>query len=281
MKFDTQNLFLTVTDHSVSKEKFTLRHNGDLDLLATVPQPEPSELDRYYESEDYISHTDAKRSLFEKAYHFVKGIAMDRKTGLIGKLKPNKGSLLDIGAGTGDFLLAAKKSGWKVYGAEPSEKARAIANGKGVALVNETAGLSDHSFDVITMWHVLEHVYDPEQQIRELRRLLKADGVIIVAVPNFRSFDASHYREFWAAYDVPRHLWHFSRTAIWKLFAAENLRVRDVLPMKFDAYYVSLLSEKYKTGTMNPVKAAWIGFMSNLKAVKSNEYSSLIYVIGR
>lgn len=271
--------FLTVKDNSVSKETFELLYDENLDMLITSPQPDENTLGRYYESEDYISHTDAKRSLFEKAYHFIKNIALKNKLSLINDLQKSKGNLLDIGAGTGDFLLVAKQNGWNAIGIEPSEKAKAIAQQKGVELKSNLSEFQDHSFDLITMWHVLEHVPNLENQIKELQRLLKPNGSIVIAVPNFKSFDADYYKEFWAAYDVPRHLWHFSKTAIQKLFLAENLELQKVLPMKFDSFYVSLLSEKYKTGKMNYIKAFFIGLRSNIKAKKSLEYSSHIYVL--
>lgn len=271
--------FLTVKDNSVSKETFELLYDENLDMLITSPQPDENTLGRYYESEDYISHTDAKRSLFEKAYHFIKNIALKNKLSLINDLQKSKGNLLDIGAGTGDFLLVAKQNGWNAIGIEPSEKAKAIAQQKGVELKSNLSEFQDHSFDLITMWHVLEHVPNLENQIKELQRLLKPNGSIVIAVPNFKSFDADYYKEFWAAYDVPRHLWHFSKTAIQKLFLAENLELHKVLPMKFDSFYVSLLSEKYKTGKMNYIKAFFIGLRSNIKAKKSLEYSSHIYVL--
>lgn len=271
--------FLTVKDNSVSKETFELLYDENLDMLITSPQPDENTLGRYYESEDYISHTDAKRSLFEKAYHFIKNIALKNKLSLINDLQKSKGNLLDIGAGTGDFLLVAKQNGWNAIGIEPSEKAKAIAQQKGVELKSNLSEFQDHSFDLITMWHVLEHVPNLENQIKELQRLLKPNGSIVIAVPNFKSFDADYYKEFWAAYDVPRHLWHFSKTAIQKLFLAENLELQKVLPMKFDSFYVSLLSEKYKTGKMNYIKVFFIGLRSNIKAKKSLEYSSHIYVL--
>jgi len=271
--------YLTVKDNSVSKETFELLYDENLDFLITSPKPSENDLGRYYESDDYISHTDGKRSVFEKAYHFIKNIALKNKLSLINDLQKSKGILLDIGAGTGDFLLVAKQNGWKTIGIEPSEKAKAIAEKKGVELKSNLSNFANHSFDVITMWHVLEHVPNLENQIKELKRLVKPNGSIIIAVPNFKSFDAKYYKEFWAAYDVPRHLWHFSKTAIEKLFAQEDLRLEKILPMKFDSFYVSLLSEKYKTGKMNYIKAFSIGLKSNLKAKKNFEYSSHIYVL--
>jgi 2-polyprenyl-3-methyl-5-hydroxy-6-metoxy-1,4-benzoquinol methylase len=271
--------FLSVKDHSVSQETFDLYYDETLDMLITHPQPSLENLGKYYESVDYISHTDSKRSLFEKAYHFVKGIALKNKLNLINSLQPQKGHILDIGAGTGDFLLVAKNNGWQTVGIEPSEKAIAIAIKKGIAFVDQTKNLESHSFDVITMWHVLEHVPDLDFQIKELKRLLKPNGTLIVAVPNFKSFDANHYGKFWAAYDVPIHFWHFSKTAIKTLFEKEQMQLEKVLPMKFDSFYVSLLSEKYKNRKMNYIKAFFVGLQSNWKARRSLEYSSHIYVL--
>jgi 2-polyprenyl-3-methyl-5-hydroxy-6-metoxy-1,4-benzoquinol methylase len=270
--------FLVVKDLSVTGEEFELLLDTDLDLLKTNPQPSSESLFRYYESEDYISHTDAKRTLFEKIYHLVKKRAINQKIGLIEYWQSGTGTVLDIGCGTGDFLAEAKKNNWKTVGMEPSSKAKTSAKQKGICLVETYDELEDHYFDVITMWHVLEHVSDLENQIKELKRLVKPTGTIIIAVPNFKSYDASYYGVFWAAYDVPRHLWHFSKTAMEKLFAKQNLKLKKVNPMWFDSFYVSLLSEKYKNGKMNPITAFWIGLKSNLKARKTLEYSSHIYI---
>ena len=271
--------YLDVKDHSLSKEEFRLLRDGSIDLVFTYPQPSEDKLGSYYESEDYISHTDGKRSLFEKAYHFIKGIALKKKVSLINELQPNKGILLDIGAGTGDFLSISKQNGWQAIGIEPSDKARNIALSKNVPFIEDTNQLEDHTIDVVTMWHVLEHVPDVAAQIKELKRLLKPTGTIVIAIPNFNSFDARHYQEFWAAYDVPRHLWHFSRLSIKKLFEREKLQLVETRPMLFDAFYVALLSEKYKTGNMNFISAFLIGLKSNWKGRRSHEYSSHIYII--
>ncbi|AYN05819.1 MULTISPECIES: bifunctional 2-polyprenyl-6-hydroxyphenol methylase/3-demethylubiquinol 3-O-methyltransferase UbiG [unclassified Flavobacterium] len=271
--------FLTVKDHSVSKEIFELYYDETLDMLITSPQPNENDLGKYYESEDYISHTDNKRSLFEKAYHIVKNIALKNKLNLINSENPQKGRILDIGAGTGDFLLTAKENGWDTVGVEPSDRAKSIAIKKGISFVEKISELENNSFDVITMWHVLEHVPNLELQIQELKRLLKPTGTLIVAVPNFKSFDANHYKTFWAAYDVPIHFWHFSKKAIQSLFEKVDMRLEKILPMKFDSFYVSLLSEKYKTGKMNYLSAFFIGLKSNWKAKRTLEYSSHIYVL--
>lgn len=279
MDISNKKHFLTVKDYSVSKETFNLYHDETLDMLITYPQPSLENLGKYYESEDYISHTDNKRSLFEKLYHFIKSIALKNKLNLINTLQPSKGKILDIGAGTGDFLSVAKNDGWETIGVEPSDRAKSIAINKGISFVENTSELENHSFDVISMWHVLEHVPDLDKQIKELKRLLKPTGTLIIAVPNFKSFDANRYGKFWAAYDVPIHFWHFSKTSIKLLFEKEEIKLEKVLPMKFDSFYVSLLSEKYKSGKMNFVKAFLIGLQSNSKAKKSFEYSSHIYIL--
>ena len=278
MIFQNNIFFKKVKDYSVSNEVFELHHNPEYDMLLTFPKPSPELLPSYYESADYISHTDGKRSLFEKMYQAVKSRALKNKVKLINS-QSAKGALLDIGAGTGDFLVVAQKDGWQTKGIEPSPKAKAIALSKGVSFANDLSDLQDNSFDVITMWHVLEHVPNLDEYLSELKRIIKPDGTIIIAVPNFKSFDAEYYGKYWAAYDTPRHLWHFSKNSIQKLVGEFQLQLVQVLPMKFDSFYVSLLSEKYKSGRMNFVRAFFVGWKSNLNGNKTKEYSSHIYVI--
>ncbi len=271
-----------VKDYSVSGEVFHLIKNEAYGFLETIPQPSLQKLPDYYKSDDYISHTDSKRNLFERAYHIVKKIALNRKLKLINTCVSNEKKLLDIGCGTGDFLQIAEQNNWNVFGIEPNEHARIIANKKTDNRVFDTAALSNfqqESFDVITLWHVLEHLPDLENQLNLFKKLLKPNGTLIIAVPNHHSFDANHYNQFWAAYDVPRHLWHFNRASISKLFSKVSMAVVKTKPMYFDAFYVSLLSEKYKTGKMNFFKGFYIGLLSNLKAMATKEASSLIYIL--
>jgi 2-polyprenyl-3-methyl-5-hydroxy-6-metoxy-1,4-benzoquinol methylase len=274
--------YLTVKDYSVSGEEFKLLHNKELDMLETFPQPKAENILDYYKSDDYISHTDTKRNLLEFAYHSARQIALKRKLKLIKSFDSESKNLLDIGCGTGDFLETALKDNWTITGIEPNEQARQIANSKtnnSVFEIEQLRKLKPNSFDVITLWHVLEHLPNLEIHTALFKSLLKPNGTLVIAVPNFKSYDAKYYKNFWAAYDVPRHLWHFSKTAIENVFKKENLNLVKTLPLIFDAYYVSLLSEKYKSGFMNPVKAFWIGFRSNLKARSSKEYSSHIYIL--
>jgi len=277
--------FLSCQDHTVSRETFNLYWDKENDLLVTLPQPSIQELPGYYESDDYISHTDSKESAMDRIYQIIKNYSLTKKLSLINGLVSEKGLILDIGCGTGDFLKACQKDGWQVCGIEPNDKARALTAKK----IDKEEQVSDKidsflqthkgRFDVITMWHVLEHVPNLLEYIEQVKLLLKPEGSLIVAVPNFKSYDAKHYKQYWAAYDVPRHLWHFSEKAIRNIFGKYNFKVVKTLPLLFDSFYVSLLSEKYKAGKTNLFSAIKIGLYSNLKAMRSKQYSSLIYLI--
>ncbi|OGS71587.1 MAG: methyltransferase [Flavobacteria bacterium RIFCSPLOWO2_12_FULL_35_11] len=277
--------YLTCKDYTVSDKDFDLLYHSSLDMLETFPQPKAEELSGYYESDDYISHTDSKKSGIDKLYQFVKKIALASKLELLNSFKTADKNLLDVGCGTGDFLLTCKNNGWKVTGVEPNAKAKIIAENK---LAGEFASeiyseihhlKNDLQFDVITLWHVLEHVPNLDNYIATLKSRLKPEGILIVAVPNFKSYDANYYKQFWAAYDVPRHLWHFSKKSIRLLFEKYEMSVVKILPMWFDSFYVSLLSEKYKNGKGNFLKAFYISLISNIKAITTKEHSSLIYLL--
>jgi len=279
---DKTKPYLTTKDYSVSGETFQLIYNVDLDILETSPKPKDENLSAYYKSEDYISHTNAKRNVFEWVYQFIRNIALKRKLNLISSFQTEMKKVLDVGCGTGHFLEKAQANGWQITGIEPNANARVIANKKtnnSVFGTSELQHLQSNSFDVITLWHVLEHLPNLKEQIRQLKALLKPNGRLVVAVPNYKSYDALHYKSYWAAYDVPRHLWHFSPKGIRNVFSKFNMQVVSQQPMTFDAYYVSLLSEKYKSGLMNPFKAFWIGWRSNYKAKRTKDYSSLIYIL--
>jgi 2-polyprenyl-3-methyl-5-hydroxy-6-metoxy-1,4-benzoquinol methylase len=277
-----KSIYLKIKDYSVSGEEFQLLYNNELEMLETYPQPTLDKLPEYYKSEDYISHTDSKRNIFEIVYQHVKSIALKQKIKRINKCVTTDRSLLDVGCGTGDFLKIALEHHWKVTGIEPNLKARTIANTKTNNVIfdtNQLFNFKPNSFDVITLWHVLEHLPDLEKHLSVFNSILKENGTLIIAVPNFQCYDAKYYKSFWAAYDVPRHLWHFSKKAMTKLVEKQFMKVDKIYPMIFDAYYVSLLSEKYKTGFMNPFKAFWVASVSNFKAKRNNNYSSLIYSI--
>lgn len=269
--------FLDCKDHTVSSEVYQVKRNIEFDMLVTVPVPK--NLATYYKSEDYISHTDSRKSLLDKVYQIVKNITLKRKVSLIDSFKTPTKNILDVGAGTGDFLKVCKNKSWNVFGTEPSLEARSIAIKKGIVLQEDLSAYKNQHFDVITLWHVLEHVENLQEYVTMLHHLLSENGRLLIAVPNFNSNDAKWYKEYWAAFDVPRHLWHFSQTSISKLFSDVHMIVEKRVAMRFDAYYVSLLSEKYKSGKMNLIKSFFRGFISNWKAKETNEYSSLLYVL--
>lgn len=269
--------YLKTKDFFYTQEEFELLYDSDLDMLVTHPQP--SDLSHYYKSENYISHSDSKKNMLDKIYQRVKNYSLQRKVKLINSFQSVNKNLLDIGAGTGDFLLTAKRKGWDIEGVEPNAMASSKAKEKGISLRTDISDLPSTHFDVITLWHVLEHLPNLSQQIKSISTLLNAEGTLIIAVPNFKSYDAKKYKNFWAALDVPRHLWHFSQNSISLLFREHGLKITATKPMLFDSFYVSLLSEKYKTGKSQFLNAMYTGLTSNLKALSSKEYSSLIYVL--
>ncbi len=285
MEQKTDNtLFLTCCDHSVSGEFFNIRFKSNENLLKTEVSLSEAELQRYYETNDYISHSNQKQTCFERIYFAARELTQYQKLRLISRFKPKSPSsaLLDFGAGVGHFVHAANRQGWQACGVEISQKARTIANTKSPETVfplNYLDTLQQNSQTIITMWHVLEHLKNPDQYIKQIKPLLRKDGRLIVAVPNFKSYDAAYFASFWAAYDVPRHLWHFSQNAISELFERHDMEVESTHPMWLDAFYVSLISTKYKFNSMKLWRGLWVGLVSNLKAMKTREFSSIIYVI--
>lgn len=268
---------LTLKDHFYSQEEFSILYDDKLDMLVTHPQPKEPE--QYYQSKSYISHSDQSASIIDKIYLLVKRYSLSKKVRLINSLVTNKGTLLDIGAGTGEFLLTAKKQNWKIDGVEPNKMARTNSEKKGIRLNESLSQLTNKSYDIITLWHVLEHLPNLNEQINDITKLLKEDGVLIIAVPNFKSYDAKKYKSYWAAYDVPRHFWHFSKQSINKLFHPFGYTLEKTKPMWFDSFYVSILSEKYKHGKTKYVSAFLTGLTSNIKGMFTKEYSSHIYIL--
>ncbi len=276
MENSQKSVYLKTKDFLVTGEEFSLLYDSDREMLLTDPQPEIENLYKYYESDEYISHTDSKKGIISFLYQKVKKQALQKKSKLIYSLNCGAGKLLDIGAGTGEFLKFVKKNGWEINGVEPNKRARDLANKKEVDLKVDIDDFKGKTFDVITLWHVLEHLPNLEDIIIKIEDLLKPGGTLIIAVPNYKSFDAKHYKSNWAAFDTPRHLWHFSRNSFEVLFS-KDLELEKIKPMIFDSYYVSLLSEKNKTGKQNLIKAFFIGLRSNFSAWTTREYSSLIY----
>jgi SAM-dependent methyltransferase len=280
MKDQPENLFPSKTkDYLVTQEDFELRYRSDYKLLETYPKPSPGDLPRYYESEKYVSHTDAKKGWFHFLYQSVKKYSIRRKVSLLASQKPKKGKLLDIGAGTGAFLEAALNDGWEGVGVEPNEKARSLAKQKGLDCFASLDAIDAIQFDIVTLWHVLEHMPNIEQTVQKITSLVADEGFAIIAVPNFKSLDAKYYKNYWAGYDVPRHLWHFSQESIPLLFS--DFELIATKPMVFDSFYVSLLSERYKKNRLSIISAFFVGLWSNIAAWHTGEYSSLIYILNK
>ena len=276
---------LIVQDNTVSHESFAIVQCAGCGFQFTNPRPGPADIGRYYESDEYVSHNSGAAGLINKAYKVARFFTMRRKVSLLNKLAPRRGQLLDYGCGTGHFLAAAKSAGWQVSGLEPNARARAEASERlGQPVGQESlASFQPGTFDAITLWHVLEHVHLLNETLAQLTALLKPDGVLLIAVPNIESLDAQHYRELWAAYDVPRHLYHFAPKTMGQLLKKHKLVIHQTLPMPLDAYYVSMLSEKHKAeragGLLTVLKA---GYQSNRFAEQhEGQFSSLLYVAGR
>lgn len=277
---DAFKLFLKGKDYSVSQEDFNIVSCNKCGFHFTNPIPSEAKIGAYYKSESYVSHSSSNKGLINKIYLQVRKYTLKKKVDLVKQFTKSDG-LLDIGAGTGHFINACQSKGINALGLEPDEDARnyGVSNfNVNVKDINELHVLKDNSRDVITMWHVLEHVYHLNRDVEKITRILKDDGKLIVAVPNMNSYDAKIYGEFWAAFDLPIHLYHFTPSDIEALFDKYNLKIDEMLPMKFDSFYVSMLSEKYKGG--NLMRAFWNGLLSNIKA-KNGTYSSQIYVLSK
>jgi SAM-dependent methyltransferase len=266
-------------DHTVSHETFSLMECNKCLFTFTNPRPAIDQLENYYLSDNYISHTNKATGLIDKIYLQARKYTLRKKLKLLNNIS-NEKRVLDYGCGTGAFLNYCKNNGWAIGGIEPATKARTqaiqLTQADIVPSISEIKG----TYGVITLWHVLEHIPDFKEKLTQIKQLLSTEGKLVIAVPNLKSYDAHHYKEYWAAYDVPRHLWHFSQTDMQSVLEQQQLKLLTVIPMKLDSFYVSMLSEKYKNnaGLQGLTKAFLVGLKSNMKAGSSNNYSSLIYV---
>lgn len=272
-----------VRDHSVSGEWFHLQDCPDCGLRFTVSPPPAAEIGRYYRSENYVSHTDTREGLVNRLYHRVRKHTLRQKRRLVEQVTGlRNGRILDVGCGTGAFLHEMKASGWTVTGLEPDATASAIATNRyGLHPLpsQQLYQLAENGFDVITLWHVLEHVHDLHGYVEQWQRLLSPRGVVLVAVPNPDATDARHYGPGWAAYDVPRHLYHFNPRSMARLAQRHAFRIAGEKPMWFDSFYVSLLSEQYRSRRLALLFALFQGLRSNVHAFfRAGTCSSLIYI---
>lgn len=282
---DIRNV-LSVKDHTVSGELFSIAECSSCSFRFTQNVPDADSISPYYRSEDYISHTDETKGLIGTLYKRIRSRTLVRKRKLIEKITSiSKGNLLDVGCGTGAFVHQMQQKNWRVTGLEPDAGAREVAEklyNLDLKDQNELFHLSGSSFDAITLWHVLEHVHDLAGYIQQLKFLLKEPGKLFIAVPNYTSLDARTYKEYWAAYDVPRHLYHFSPLSMQWLMEKNGLKIIQYKPMWYDSFYISLLSSKYKNGKSRWIVSLWNGFRSNVVALgNTKKCSSVIYVISK
>ena len=272
--------YLESADHFLSKEKFSLYKCKSCQVLLTKPRTEVNSILNYYKSNDYISHSNQSKSLIGIIYKLVRNYTLSQKIKMVERYV-SKGKLLDYGCGTGHFLTRAKKQGWEVQGIEPDAMARQNLHPSLENLVQPSLSKipSKNHFNAITLFHVLEHVHKLHETLTELISVLDKNGLIFLALPNYQSADAQHYQTYWAGYDLPRHLYHFNQYSVFQLAEKYNLKIISTIPMKFDSYYVSMLSEKYAGNGLGFIRGFIRGFISNRKACKTKEYSSLIYIL--
>lgn len=274
---------MTVKDHSVSKEAFVIWQCADCSLRFTQDVPDEDSIGRYYQSNDYISHSNTSKGLLNGLYQKVRRHTLTQKAALIIRHTKERGRMLDVGAGIGAFLSVMKEKGWNATGIEPDEGARKKAKELFDLSLEEPSILFDlppRQFDAITLWHVLEHVHQLHDYVEQLKNLLSQNGKLFVAVPNYTSTDAAAYRNYWAAYDVPRHLYHFTPNSIFVLMERHGLKINAKKPMWYDAFYISLLSSKYHRGRVSWVQAGLNGLRSNIRALfNAGKCSSIVYII--
>ncbi len=271
---------LQVKDFFQSREIFGIYKCKYCGFHFTNPRPNEQSIGSYYKSENYYSHSNSNSGLIAKIYQKVRNYTLEKKYKLVSSYSA-KGNILDIGCATGQFLNQFMQKGWACQGIEPDDSAREFAKTQyGLEVQKSNLNhLPGNHFNVITMWHVLEHVHDLQEYLKQLRRLIKKDGVVFIALPNIQSYDANHYKEYWAGLDVPRHLYHFGRENVEQLFNQSGFQLLITKPMVFDSFYVSLLSEKYKSNPFHLFSAFFMGLLSNISGMgEKPNHSSLIYI---
>lgn len=281
-KSEQFNNHLVVEDHAISKESFIICACNNCELWFTNPRPDEANILKYYDKPNYISHQNKSRNLTDYIYNAVRTYTLRQKLNWINTRAKKKGRILDYGCGVGLFAKTCQKDGWETYGMEPNQKAATLARDEnGINVIPNFKELNKlKKFDIITLFHVLEHVHTLNETLDSLLSRLKKRGVLFVAVPNRDSLDARTFQEDWAGLDIPRHLYHFNKTSMNYLIDKHQCRITDTLPMRFDSYYVSLLSHQTKGSKNKYIEAIRSGYKSNKHAkTNDNNYSSLLFVI--
>ncbi|WP_460935544.1 class I SAM-dependent methyltransferase [Spirosoma humi] len=279
----TFNPYLICEDYLVSHQKFSIQECQKCSFRLTNPRPDAQSIGSYYKSDQYVSHNDNSGGLINTAYRLVRNYTLQSKLNLINQLNGKPGKILDVGCGTGAFLETCRTGGWQVTGMEPDPDARAIAVEKLKAEIKPSLSALSGSqpFDIISLWHVLEHIPDLNDTIQALYQLLTKKGTLLIAVPNSDSYDAQYFKQYWAAYDVPRHLHHFTPSTIKLLFNKHGFTLVNQKPMVFDAFYIAMLSTRYRSGKTNYSKSIQVGLASNAEAKRTGNSSSLIYLFNK
>ncbi len=270
-------------DYFATGEEFDVVSCLSCGFKFTQNAPSESEIGPYYDSPDYISHSNTKLGPMNILYHNVRRKMLKKKAILVSReANCRKGRLLDIGTGTGYFAITMKLLGWDVQAVEKSEAARQFALDNFELEVQPDEALYTFpadSFDVITMWHVMEHIEPINKLWAHLHNLLSDDGILVVAVPNSGSYDAEAYGDHWAAYDVPRHLWHFTPKSITQFAMKHGFKLTGCHPMPYDGFYVSILSEKNQKNNLAFARGVWTGAKAALQAISDKKKSSsMIYI---
>ena len=268
-----KNLHCETKDYLVTGESFKVYLDQNNIIGKTHPIPQKEEMDKYYESEEYYPHSLNKKSLLAFLYTITrKHMHLKRLTWIRGYIKKNT-SILDYGCGSGDFVKYLRSKSIDAYGYEPNY------NFCEHDFLTNQEGWKNKKYEVIVLWHVLEHIHNPFDLIQSLKKRLNKKGKILIAIPNFKSFDSKYYGKYWAGYDTPRHLWHFSRKGLGLMAKENNFKVLKVKSLHLDSIYVSCLSEKYKRSPFPLLIGIVIGCISILKSFFTKESSSFLFVL--
>lgn len=272
-----KNRILRATDYLVSGESFDIYWDSKKKRAWTDVEYLNS-LDTYYKSADYISHHSRPHSFTQRLYVWARTLMLNYKYLILKNNINFKSSLLDIGCGTGSFLTFMKKKGFKVYGVENNSKARSFCLENNLETLATEASLPNDNFDLVTLWHVLEHLPNSEKSIATYRELLKKDGLLLIAVPNFQSHDRIHYQKDWAALDVPRHLWHFTPKGLTTMVEEIGFDLIQKKALGLDVFYICYLSEKHKDKSLPLLRGIFKGSFFLVKALFTKKHSSLVFV---
>jgi 2-polyprenyl-3-methyl-5-hydroxy-6-metoxy-1,4-benzoquinol methylase len=275
--------FKKVTDWLVSKEVFTISQCDNCKFKFTANAPVEQNIGPYYNSEEYVEHSDTKSGVIYTVYHYARNLMLRFKLNKIKSMTSGK-KLLDVGSGSGYFINHMKQNGYEVTGVEISDKAVELCNSKFGIKANSPADFLaeklDKDFDIISLWHVFEHVYTFNEYFDLFAKSLKKDGTLILALPNSNSADAQIYKDHWAAYDTPRHLWHFTPATLSRFAEARGFEVVKKYRLPLDPFFNAMVSASYKKGfKFLPISVLKGLYSLIISLFNKDKSSSLIYFL--